>query len=194
LSSDDLDVDVAGVRREGFQIRPITCQHRAAWFGERHDDRVDCRPGPGPAPELSGSARNGWTDLGVDDAALQEAVRVGISTGVALERFDDPAITEMRAEYAKRRDLVVAGLRAIGCDVQPPEAGIFVWARCPIDRATGKPMSSWAFVERLIEEVGVVTVPGAGFGASASEYFRVSLTRETHRLAEAMQRLRGMSF
>lgn len=113
---------------------------------------------------------------------------------LALERFDDPAITEMRAEYAKRRDLVVAGLRAIGCDVQPPEAGIFVWARCPIDRATGKPMSSWAFVERLIEEAGVVTVPGAGFGASASEYFRVSLTRETHRLAEAMQRLSGMSF
>lgn len=113
---------------------------------------------------------------------------------VALERYDDPAIGAMRGEYARRRDLVVTGLRAIGCEVTPPEAGIFVWARCPVDRGTGRPMSSWAFVERLIEEAAVVTVPGAGFGESGADYFRVSLTRETHRLQEAMQRLGRMGF
>ena len=116
------------------------------------------------------------------------------AAAVALERFDDPAIADMRAEYAKRRDLVVAGLRAVGCEVSPPQAGIFVWARCPIDRKTGKPMHSWPFVLRLIEEAGVVTVPGEGFADTAIDWVRVSLTRETHRIAEAMERLKKMAW
>jgi LL-diaminopimelate aminotransferase len=115
--------------------------------------------------------------------AVQEA------GAVALERFADPAIADVRREYAVRRDLVVSGLRAIGCEVQPPEAGIFVWARCPRESATGKPMNSWRFVERCIDEAGVVLVPGAGFAESASDWFRLSLTRETPRIAEAMRRL-----
>lgn len=111
---------------------------------------------------------------------------------VALDRFDDPVIAALRQEYRARRDLVVAGLRAIGCEVAPPRAGIFVWARCPIDRATGRPMDSGAFVTRLIDEAAVVTVPGAGFADEARGWVRVSLTRETHRIAEAMRRIGGL--
>jgi LL-diaminopimelate aminotransferase len=113
---------------------------------------------------------------------------------MALERFDDPLLAAMRAQYAQRRDIALAGLRAIGCEVTPPHAGIFVWARCPIDSTTGSPMSSWAFVERLIDEAGVVTVPGAGFAPTAQDWFRVSLTRQTPRLAEAMARLGSLRF
>lgn len=116
------------------------------------------------------------------------------AAAVALDRFDDPAISAMRGVYRERRDVVVTGLRAIGCDVHAPEAGIFVWARCPIDAATGKPMDSWGFVGRLIDEAAVVTVPGAGFAESATGFVRVSLTRETARIAEAMQRLSGMAW
>ncbi|MGD9688326.1 MAG: aminotransferase class I/II-fold pyridoxal phosphate-dependent enzyme [Phycisphaerales bacterium] len=113
---------------------------------------------------------------------------------LALDRFDDPIIAAMRDEYGRRRDLVVDGLRAIGCEVAAPRAGIFVWARCPIDRSTGKPMDSWSFVGRLIDEAAVVTVPGAGFADSAAGWVRVSLTRETARIAEAMKRLASMRF
>jgi len=113
---------------------------------------------------------------------------------LALERFDDPLLAEMRSEYARRRDIAVAGLRAIGCELTPPEAGIFVWARCPIDTTTGKPMNSWRFVEKLIDEAGVVTVPGAGFADTAHDWFRLSLTRQTDRLAEAMTRLATLRF
>lgn len=112
---------------------------------------------------------------------------------LALERFDDPSIAAMREEYRVRRDLVVNGLRAIGCEVEVPRAGIFVWARCPLD-ATGKPMDSWAFVGRLIDEAAVVTVPGAGFAESAAGWVRVSLTRETARIAEAMKRMSTLSW
>jgi LL-diaminopimelate aminotransferase len=108
---------------------------------------------------------------------------------VALERFDDPQIADMRREYAIRRDLVVQGLARVGCGVHAPEAGIFVWARCPDDPATGRTMNSWALCERLIDRAHVVVVPGAGFGEASSEWFRVSLTRETPRIQEAVSRL-----
>jgi LL-diaminopimelate aminotransferase len=108
---------------------------------------------------------------------------------VALERFDDPQIAGVRREYALRRDLVVQGLSRVGCAVHAPEAGIFVWARCPEDPATGRTMNSWALCERLIDRAHVVVVPGAGFGEASSEWFRVGLTRETHRIRQAMERL-----
>jgi aspartate/methionine/tyrosine aminotransferase len=56
-------------------------------------------------------------------------------------------------------------------------------------------MDSWKFVSRLIDESAVVTVPGAGFDeTTASGWFRLSLTRETHRIAEAMERLKKLSW
>jgi LL-diaminopimelate aminotransferase len=113
---------------------------------------------------------------------------------LALERFDDPAIADMRREYTRRRDIAVAGLRASGCQVEPPEAGIFVWARCPMEAGTGRPMNSWRFVEKLIDETAVVVVPGAGFADTAAEWFRLSLTRQTERIAEAMERLSRLKF
>jgi len=116
------------------------------------------------------------------------------AAAVALDRYDDPVIGILRAEYVKRRDAAVSSLRSIGCEVTPPKAGIFVWARCPIDSSTGKPMSSWRFVEKLIDEAAVVTVPGAGFADSAQDWFRLSLTRETPRLLEALQRISRLRF
>jgi len=111
------------------------------------------------------------------------------AAAVALDRFDDPEIAGVRSIYRERRDLVINALRKLGCDAHAPQAGIFVWSPCPRDPDTGSPMDSWRFARRLIEEAGVVTVPGAGFAESASQWFRVSLTRETARIAEAMHRL-----
>lgn len=116
------------------------------------------------------------------------------AAAVALDRYNDPVIGVLRAEYTKRRDATVAALRQIGCEVEPPKAGIFVWARCPVDSTTGKPMSSWRYVEKLIDEAAVVTVPGAGFAETASDWFRISLTRETPRLIEALERIKKLKF
>jgi LL-diaminopimelate aminotransferase len=116
------------------------------------------------------------------------------AAAVALDRYKDPVIASLRAEYLKRRDAAVDALRKIGCEVTAPRAGIFIWARCPIDSSTGKPMSSARFVEKLIEEAAVVTIPGAGFAESASDWFRLSLTRETPRLLEALERIKKLKF
>ncbi|MGQ0627260.1 MAG: aminotransferase class I/II-fold pyridoxal phosphate-dependent enzyme [Phycisphaerales bacterium] len=113
---------------------------------------------------------------------------------VALDRFDDPAVAGMRAVYRERRDIVVSALRRMGVTAEPPQAGVFVWASCPTSRATGKPLDSWSFVGRAIDEAAVVMVPGAGFAESAASYVRISLTRETERIAQAMERLAAIAW
>lgn len=127
------------------------------------------------------------------DSGVFNAIQAAAAVG--LDQFDHADIAGMREVYLERRNIAVAGLRAIGCEVHPPEAGIFVWAKCPVDRSTGLPMDSWKFAGKLIEEAGVVTVPGAGFDEkTASGWFRLSLTRETQRIAEAMTRLKSLKW
>ncbi len=120
--------------------------------------------------------------------AIQDAA------AIALDRFDDPAITTMRDEYRRRRDIVTSGLQRMGCEATPPDAGIFVWAPCPTDTLTGRPWDSWKFVGRAIDEAAVVMVPGAGFADTAKGHVRISLTRETARIAEAMERLAKLAW
>lgn len=147
-------------------------------------------------------------------AALAE-VKSNVDSGVfnaiqdagqaALGRWNDPAMAANRALYRERRDIVVRGLRAIGCEIDGkdgPEAGMFVWARCPrvkngaggVVGGGGGAMDSMAFAERALMEADVVTVPGAGFSERGREYVRISLSYDTGRIAEAMTRLGKLSW
>jgi len=107
---------------------------------------------------------------------------------VALDGFDRPEIADMRRLYQERRDVVVPGLRAIGCEVEVPPAGFFVWARTPKGK-DGHRIDSMAFAASLLERADTVVVPGGGFSPRASEYFRVALTVEAARMAEAVERM-----
>ncbi len=107
---------------------------------------------------------------------------------VALDNVDHADVVKMREVYRERRDALIPGLRRIGCEVQPPGAGFFVWAQCP-PGADGKPMDSMRFAARALEEADVVVVPGAGFAEEARTFFRIALTVETPRIIEAVERL-----
>lgn len=116
---------------------------------------------------------------------------IQVAGAVALDRYGDPAIAAMRDLYHERRDIVVQGLRAIGCLVHPPKAGLFVWAACP-PGADGAPLDSMDFVERSIMEADVVMVPGAGFGECGRNWFRVALSVPTEQVREGMERLKRL--
>src|SRR5690606_29160318 len=78
---------------------------------------------------------------------------------IALDHVDHRDVVDMREVYRERRDAAVAGLRAIGCQVDPPRAGFFVWARCPARADGGAPVDSMEFASRALEEADVVVVP-----------------------------------
>lgn len=88
-----------------------------------------------------------------------------------------------RAIYQERRDIVVGGLRKLGLPVTSPRATFFVWAPVP----NGSDSRKWA--SRLLQEAGVVVTPGVGFGPSGEGYYRIALTVDKARIAEAMERV-----
>jgi LL-diaminopimelate aminotransferase len=115
------------------------------------------------------------TDSGIF-TAIQHAGKT------ALDQYE--AITPpLRAMYVERRDAFVGGLREIGWEVPSPQATFYVWIPCP------EGISSLELSGRLLEEADVVTTPGVGFGKSAEGYIRATLTVETPRLLEAVDRI-----
>ena len=117
---------------------------------------------------------------GVIAQAVQEA-------GIAALTGPQDVSERYRQIYQERRDVVVAGLRALGWEVDVPRAAFFVWA--PVPRGG----DSRAFAARLLEEVGCVVTPGVGFGPSGEGFYRIALTIDAKRLREAMERLKSLT-
>jgi LL-diaminopimelate aminotransferase len=115
------------------------------------------------------------------DSGLFEAVQ--LAGAAALTGPREP-LEEMNAIYARRRDLVVAALREIGVDVEPPKGTIYVWAPVPEGH------TSISFAELVLDEASVVVSPGSMYGPSGEGFFRISLTTPDDRIAEAVARLR----
>ena len=63
-----------------------------------------------------------------------------------------------------------------------------MWCGCPPG------VSSSDFTMRLLNESGIVSTPGNGFGAAGEGYVRFALTVDKARLAEAVDRLGKLTF
>src|SRR5215207_1007610 len=114
------------------------------------------------------------------DSGMFEALQLA-----AARALDNGPPGEMRALYERRRDLVCDALREIGVDVTPPKGTIYIWAPVPDGH------TSASYCELVLEESGVVVSPGAAYGPNGEGFFRISLTVDDDRLAEAVERLRG---
>jgi len=84
--------------------------------------------------------------------------------------------------YRRRRDQVVASMRAAGLVAAVPAAAIYVWARLP------KGVDDKAYADNLLDGAGVSVTPGSFFGPSGQGYLRLSLCTPTDRIREAMAR------
>lgn len=96
---------------------------------------------------------------------------------------DQAAASELVAVYQRRRDAVVAGLRAIGWDVDAPGGTFFVWLRVPGET------DAVAFARELLEEARVAVAPGDGFGPRGRGHIRIGLVSDEETLAELIERL-----
>ncbi len=117
------------------------------------------------------------------DSGMFEAVQ---EASVAALLSDQSSVDEMCAVYTRRRDTLVAALRAIGLDVDPPKGTIYLWARVPAGQ------TSAGFAERVLEEASVVISPGSAYGASGEGFVRMSLTIDDDRLNEAAERISAL--
>ncbi|KIX18843.1 pyridoxal phosphate-dependent aminotransferase [Paracoccus sp. 228] len=103
-------------------------------------------------------------------------------------------ITDSRAVFQRRRDLVVAGLNACpGVDCPVPQGAFYVYPSIAgligLTSAGGTPIDSdEAFANALLDETGVAVVFGAAFGLSP--HFRISYATSDAVLQDAMARIR----
>jgi LL-diaminopimelate aminotransferase len=135
--------------------------------------------------------RCGWAVARPEIAAALAKVKSFVDTGAfmpvqaagaaALESWAKftPANVEV---FRQRRDAAVEAFRAAGFACEPPRATMYLWLPLP----DGIP--SAAFADRLLNQEGVVVLPGSAFGAGGEGFFRISFITSPARLAEAAQR------
>jgi LL-diaminopimelate aminotransferase len=84
--------------------------------------------------------------------------------------------------FKLRRDAAVAAFRANGFTCESPKGTMYLWLPLP----DGIPSAE--FAERLLEDQGVIVLPGSGLGAGGEGFFRVSFITTPERIAEAAVR------
>jgi LL-diaminopimelate aminotransferase len=135
----------------------------------------------GNAEVLSGL---GQIKSNIDSGAFNAIQWAGI---VALES-DQACVAEMQNICRERRDVLIEGLRKAGLNPDVPKATFYVW--CPVPKG----YTSKEFSSVLLQEAGIVTTPGSGFGAPGEGYFRMALTVPKERIEEAVRRIQKLSF
>ena len=93
-------------------------------------------------------------------------------------------VEAMRAEYDRRRRLIVDGLNALGLATFEPRGAFYAFPRI-----TSTGFDDNAFVEQLINEEHVAAVPGSAFGPSGAGHVRMCYATSYDKLQEALVRI-----
>ncbi|XP_065860376.1 uncharacterized protein [Euphorbia lathyris] len=156
--------------------------------------------------------RVGWAIAPAFFASAIKNIHVKI-TDCAPAPFQEAALTALRSppeyfeslrrDYESKRDYMVKFLAEIGFQIRfKPQGSFFLFAELP----ENSPLSDVEYVKKLIEEAGVVAVPGRGFfrsSASAVEsshgnfeyhkrYIRFAFCKSNATLAAAAQKLKKL--
>ncbi len=115
------------------------------------------------------------------DSGIFKAIQIA---GIEALTKPVPEIEETNALYIARRDVLTKGLNELGWNLTPIKATFYVWA--PVPPST----NSNDFVAKMLDECGIVVVPGNGYGPEGEGYFRIALTATVDRLKEALKRMK----
>ena len=135
--------------------------------------------------------RSGWAAGGAGALTALGKVKTFVDTGTYMGiQAAGAAAIESWAEFVPanvatfqaRRDAAVAAFREAGFAVESPRATMYLWIPLP-DGVESKP-----FADRLMDEEGVIVLPGSGFGAGGEGFFRISFIVPPERLREAAMR------
>lgn len=127
--------------------------------------------------------------LGAMRKVHQYTIMSAPTTGqmAALAAFTPAAeehVEAMRAEYDRRRRLIVDGFNALGLDCFEPRGAFYAF---PSIARTG--MSGDEFAMKLLEEEEVAMVPGEAFGPSGAGFMRASYATAYEKIEDALNRL-----
>jgi len=93
-------------------------------------------------------------------------------------------VEKMRAEYNRRRQLIVGGLNQLGLPTFEPKGAFYAF---PSIVPSG--MDDDTFSMRLLDEEKVAVVPGSAFGAGGEGFVRCSYATAYEKIEEALERM-----
>ena len=139
--------------------------------------RIGFAAAPRPVADAIAALNSQFT--GSPNAVSQAAYEAAL-------REEPPEVAEMVAEYARRRGVLVAGLRRAGLELATPRGAFYAFPRVTpfLDERGSK-----GFCEDLLEQAALAVVPGWVFGMD--EHVRLAYSTSMERIETALQRLEG---
>ena len=125
----------------------------------------------------------------LDSGQFHAIQRAGIAALKLPEKWTD----DLRKTYEKRRDVLVGGLKSLGWSVNNPKATFYVWIKVPEAFASKNKDAksvSGELVKFLLQNCGIVSTPGVGFGKYGEGYIRMTICTTEERLKEAVKRMK----
>jgi aminotransferase len=134
------------------------------------------------------AATEGWMAqiMKVHDAATICAPTPSQFAALAALDGDQHCVTVMRAELVKRKNLCCARLDKLSkyFSYVPPKGAFYLMAKYLFS-----PASSQEVATRLLQEAGVITIPGGSFGQGGEGHLRISFGGELEVIDAAFDRI-----
>lgn len=106
--------------------------------------------------------------------------------GITALNNAEEITNRLRQVFAERHKVLSKGLKEIGWSVTPSNGGMFIWAKYPYD------ISDTDFVFQVIDQTGVVMVPGTVFGSAGAGFVRIALVQDVKTLKKAVDQLKKL--
>jgi aminotransferase len=106
-----------------------------------------------------------------------------IAVAETLDQVEEE-VEQMRAEYDRRRRLMVDGFNALGLSCFEPRGAFYAF---PNVSASG--LDEETFAEALLREERVAVIPGTAFGASGAGFVRACYATAYEQIEQALERI-----
>ena len=114
----------------------------------------------------------------VDTGAFMAVQQAGVAAIESWAEF----VPQNVAVFQARRDAAVDAFRDAGFTCSVPQAAMYLWIPLP------EGIPAQLFADRLLDDEGVVVMPGTGFGKGGEGFFRISFIATADRMREAAVR------
>jgi aminotransferase len=131
----------------------------------------------GPAEIIKGLVR-------IHQYTIMSAPTIAQEAAITALEHGQPYVEEMRAEYDRRRKLIVSGLNELGLPTFEPHGAFYAFPHVAV---TG--MDDEEFAKKLLDEEKVAVVPGNSFGPGGEGYVRCSYATAYEKIEEALHRM-----
>lgn len=111
---------------------------------------------------------------------------VQVAAATALNGPQD-CVSEVRALYKQRRDVLIESFASAGWDIPSPRATMFAWAPLPEKFAH---MGSLEFAKLLVTQADLAVAPGVGFGEQGDGFIRLAFVENEQRIRQAARNVR----